>query len=335
MTGMGGYAAPSLGTWARDTFGLGNGPVSLTVAARGAEGLVSLLTVGENRYALKQPFRAVDEEDVRREATHLAHFARAGVEVPTQVSDFSGRYVVPVPDVFGGGQARVSRWVEGRRIGDDTAGLAGRVGTLLGALHAAAPRTEDVPSAWYTTMPPPRVWHDLRARSAGRPWAGALTGRLSDLLDHAARAGRAGAGRGPVVVSHRDLHPDNVLLAPDGSMRAVDWEDAGPTDIHRELAKVLVQWHVEGDRVDSAGVTQTVAAYCAAGGPGRVETLDDFTMVLCSDTNFLATQIRLALDPALAEEHREPVLDEIEQALATYLPTPAALTRVLRAASGR
>ena len=77
---------------------------------------------------------------------------------------------------------------------------------------------------------------------------------------------------------------------------------------------------------------QTVAAYRAAGGTGRVTTLDDFTMVLCSETNFLATQLRLALDPALAQEHHEPVLAEIEEGLAAYVPTPAALTRVLAAA---
>jgi Ser/Thr protein kinase RdoA (MazF antagonist) len=154
---------------------------------------------------------------------------------------------------------------------------------------------------------------------------------MPDLLHHADRVGRAGPLRGPVVVSHRDLHPDNVLLAPDGSLRAIDWEDAGATDVHRELAKVLVQWHVEGDEVDSTGVAATVAAYRAAGGPGQLETLDDFVMVLCSDTNFLAGQIRSALDPGLAEEHREAVLEEIAQGLSVYVPTPAALTRVLAA----
>ncbi|MFW5469013.1 aminoglycoside phosphotransferase family protein [Knoellia sp. CPCC 206435] len=325
----------SLGKWARDTFGLGKGPVSVTVVARGADGRVSLLTVGEDRYALKQPFGAVDEEDVRREAAHLLHFARAGIEVPAQVSDGEGRYAVPVPAELGGGQARVARWVHGHAVGTETAGLSGQVGSLLGALHAVAPHSDEVASRWYTTMPAAPVWQDLLARSEGRPWARSLAARMPDLLHHADRVGRSGALRGPVVVSHRDLHPDNVLQAPDGSLRAIDWEDSGPTDVHRELAKVLVQWHVEGDRVDATGVAEAVSTYRVAGGQGRVETLDDFTMVLCSETNFLADQLRAALDPDLAEEHREPVLAEVEQALTAYVPTPDALLRVLRAASGR
>lgn len=321
----------SLGEWARDTFGLGDGPVTVTPAARGAEGRISQLRVGGERFALKQPFGPVADQDVRREAGFLDHFARAGIEVPTHLCDAGGRYAVPVPTALGGGQARVSRWVEGRPVGSATTGLSGSLGTLLGSLHAAAPPSDGAVSGWYRTMPDAEAWRGLLRRSEGRPWGRALARRLPDLVDHARRVEQAGPPRGPLVVGHRDLHPDNVLLAPDGTLRAIDWEDAGPTDVHRELAKVLVQWHVEGDDVDETGVAATVAAYRGAGGPGRIEDLDDFTMVLCGDTNFLAGQIRSALDPELGEGHREAVLEEIAQGLAAYVPTPAALIRVLAA----
>lgn len=324
----------SLGEWVRDTFRLGDGAVTVSAAARGAEGRIWLLTVGADRYALKQPFRPVDEEDVRREATLLNHFAGHGMDVPVHLRDASGRYAVPVPETFGGGQVRVLRWVEGRAVGAGAVSgdLSRRLGTLLGSLHAAAPISDEAPSRWYSTMPQAAEWQDLLGRSAGQPWESALAGRLPDLVEHARRVGRAGPPRGPVVVGHRDLHPDNVLVAPDGSLRAIDWEDAGPTDVHRELAKVLVQWHVAGPDVDESGVAATVEAYRAARGQGRVECLDDFTMVLCSDANFLATQLRAALDPDVADEHREPVLAEIEQGLSVYVPTREALTRVLATA---
>ena len=126
--------------------------------------------------------------------------------------------------------------------------------------------------------------------------------------------------------------PRDRLWRPRASRRRRGRHDPpGPTDPGRELAKVLVQWYVDGDDVDEDAVTATVVAYGTAGGPGRVESLDDFTMVLCSDANFLAGQIRSALDPGLAPEHRAPVLAEIEQGLATYVPTPDALARVLAA----
>ena len=64
-------------------------------------------------------------------------------------------------------------------------------------------------------------------------------------------------------------------------------------------------------------MAKTVEAYRDAGGPGVLTGPTDFAMVLCSETNFLAHQIRLALDDARSREHRRALArDEIAEALA-------------------
>ena len=101
----------------------------------------------------------------------------------------------------------------------------------------------------------------------------------------------------------------------------------------RELAKVLVQWHVVGDAVDEDGVARSAAAYRAAGGPAVLTTVDVFAMVVCNETNFLAKQLGVALDTSAQPERREQAREEIEDSLSGYLPGIAALERVLAAAS--
>ena len=318
--------------WVRDVFGLGDGPVTMRPAGRGARGSIELLDAGGSRFALKRPYGVVDEDEVVREAAHLDHFARAGVEVPVHHRDRLGRYVVPVPDRFGGGVVRLSHWIEGEPVGAPTADIAAPLGALLGTLHATAEAADPDLGRWYSTAPDCVVWDDFAQRSADLPWGALLAGRLEDLRHHGALVRAAGPASGPFVVGHRDLHPENVLRSPDGTLRALDWEDAGSVDPGRELAMVLVQWFVDGSEVDADAVRRTVAAYRAAGGPGVVSGPEAFAMVLSTEPNFLAAQVRATLDDAFPDDRqRQLARAEIEEILG-YLPTPAALDRVLDAA---
>jgi Ser/Thr protein kinase RdoA (MazF antagonist) len=315
--------------WVRDTFGLGGGPLVRTVGGRGADGDVWRLRVADREYAVKRPYRPFDVEAVRREAELLDHLASHGVEVPTHVATPDGRLVAEVPDELGGGSARVSHWVVGTSVTDRAGEVAEHLGTLLAQLHSAAPTTVEPPRAWHTEMVPVVEWTALIERTVGQPWHETLASRQGDLAAYAELVDRAGPGTGPFVLGHCDLHPDNALAAPDGSLRALDWEDAGPLVPARELAKTVLQWHMLGDDVDEVAVAKTVAAYRDAGGPGVVRTREDFAMVLCSETNFLAHQIRLVLDAGAPAERREQAHDEIAEALEGYLPSLDTLDRVL------
>lgn len=317
--------------WVRVAFGLGEGPVACRAGGRGAVGEILRLSVGDRDFAVKRPFAAVDLDNVRREAALLDHLAAQGIEVPTHVTTPGGQFLVDVPERLGGGSTRVSHWIDGAPLADRTREVAGAVGTLLAQLHRAAPTADEPPSRWYTTMVPSDDWAALVDRSSGQPWHEALVGREGEHAAYRELVERAGPGRGPFIVGHRDFHPDNALLAPDGSLRALDWEDAGPVTPARDLAKVLVQWHVVGDVVDMGAVARTVAGYRAAGGPAVLTAVDDFAMVLCTETNFLAKQIGIALDASAPLGRREQARDEIEESLANCLPTLGALRRVLRA----
>ena len=82
---------------------------------------------------------------------------------------------------------------------------------------------------------------------------------------------------------------------------------------------------MDGDEVDASAVRRTVLAYRAAGGPGELQGLDSFTMLLSGELNFLAEQAAKTLDPALDDDHRAHALAEVQECLLS-LPTPQVLT---------
>ncbi|MFE3501176.1 phosphotransferase family protein [Kitasatospora sp. NPDC059160] len=177
---------------------------------------------------------------------------------------------VPMPEpVAADPHTLVHRWVEGEKVPEEPVpeAYAFEVGQILARLHAL-----DVPwtpePAESAEGPTPRDWPALaaRAQASGQPWAGELASRvgtflaIADFLDACERPG-------PVVLTHRDVQPWN-LLARAGRPVLLDWELSGPLDLSGELGSTALGI-AKGPGLDDirpAVFRRVLDGYAAGGG---------------------------------------------------------------------
>lgn len=146
---------------------------------------------------------------------------------------------IPMPEpILAGHDTLVHRWVEAEKVPEApvSAAFAFEVGEILARIHAL-----DV--AWTRAPvedPAARDWPALAARAAatGQPWAGELARHvetflaIADFVDTCERPG-------PVVLTHRDIQPWNLLARQERPV-VLDWELSGLLDLSGELGSTAL-----------------------------------------------------------------------------------------------
>lgn len=251
-----------------------------------------------------------------REMTEGAAFQEAalaaGVPVPAVRRTVDRRLIADL----GGVRARVQRWVDLR---PPDIGLDARdVGELVARLHQVPFAGTVGPDPWYGAPVGRRRWSELveRLRAAGAPFDAELAGLLPEIL---ALEAVLGAPTRSQRTCHRDLWADNVRRTDGGGLCVFDFDNAGLADPSRELAAVLVEY-AGWDRVRAGELRD---AYAAAGGPGRVETPADFSMVIAQLHHIVQEACRRWLASSTDEERADN-----EGWVREYLDRPLSRTQI-------
>jgi Ser/Thr protein kinase RdoA (MazF antagonist) len=146
---------------------------------------------------------------------------------------------IPMPEpVSADPGVLVHRWVEGDGLPEAPvpAAFAFEIGEILARIHALGFPWTHGP----TGDPALRDWPELaeRAAATGQPWAGELASHVETFLA-IARFVDICEPPGPVVMTHRDIQPWN-LLARDGRPVVLDWELSGTLKLASELGSTAL-----------------------------------------------------------------------------------------------
>ena len=174
---------------------------------------------------------------------------------------------IPMPEpVSVDTEVLVHRWVEGEPLPGEPVSrkFAFEIGEILARIHALHVAWPDEP----VEQPTPKDWAELAGQAAAttQPWADVLVDSvevflaIADFVDTCERPG-------PVVLTHRDIQPWN-LLDREGRPVVLDWEISGKLDLASELGSTalgLSKGHGFDD-VDRSVFQGLLDGYVAEGG---------------------------------------------------------------------
>lgn len=174
---------------------------------------------------------------------------------------------IPMPEpISADAEVLVHRWVDGDPVPEEPVprAFAFEIGEILARLHSLDlewPHTS-------ATDPAPEDWPELaeRASASRLAWADELAGTV-EVFVAMARFVDTCERPGPVVLTHRDIHPWN-LLARNGRPVVLDWEIAGLLDLAGELGSTalsLSKGHGFDD-IDRTVFRSVLDGYVTGGG---------------------------------------------------------------------
>lgn len=174
---------------------------------------------------------------------------------------------IPMPEpISADHDTLVHRWAEGEKVPEApvSAAFAFEIGGILARIHALDVAWPHVPAE----DPTPRDWPELAARAlaTGQPWADELASHVGTFLAIAHFVDTC-ERPGPVVLTHQDIHPWN-LLAREGRPVVLDWELSGMLDLSGELGSTALSL-AKGpgfDDIRPAVFRSVLDGYAAGGG---------------------------------------------------------------------
>ena len=270
---------------------------------RGEVGEVWRLRSTTGSWAVKVTFGDLPE-GAAEVAAELQTLARSqGVPAPAVRLTSAGRCWALIGDTV----VRVYDWVD--LLGPDPGLDPVLLGQVLAALHRTKLPTNG-PSRWWDVEPVGAAsWDEMLTEARGQ--RAPFTDRLAELRDALVAMESLLQPVEPVQTCHLDLWADNVRGTPDGGLCIVDWDSAGPGDPSRELAMVLFEFG--RGRPDRLAALH--AAYLADGGPGRIRTEADFSMVIAQLHHICELHLRRWLRPDVDEAVRTRALAHIYEFL--------------------